>query len=694
MAHRVNRFGPKNDGRFEVALRSALSPRKVVEWRDTSGFENAETWEVSRQQGDIDFSTSGRFSRQYHADPIFTPLFLSIIGPGTISFFGTTVSLASLASAIATTAVVAGISYLLAPKPPKPEEVRNPLTQALPPKFWVGGECRLAGAYLLWESTDERLFSVQGIAGHRITSFKTFYLHDDIVTLINPAGGNIYAVGDRYAGGAVSLFPRLGVVPETPISVFVSILGGEGVWTNNHRLDGQASIGMMCTSVSQKKMPKVYPMGRPVLAPVVEGAPFWDFRDPDQDPDDDSTWVYSKNSALFLAWHLCFNPYGERLDFRRAILPVLDMWQEEADVCDEDVPKAAGGTEKRYECNGFDTADHDPKGGTNAILATCDGWLCTRGDGAMLFVAGKYRSKYVVTLSDADIIGHRIDDDVLFDDEVNRFTAKFTYAATDYTTTDVDSFDDVPAQVIAGRVLPQEGNFPFVQQWRQARRLGKREFERMRQKKRGSLDVRLTGINAIYAPWILLDTPNRLPELDGKVISNRRSVVNLMAGGFQTSWVLMPSDIDAWTPAEDEGSAPPIPAKPTSAGMPVPVIDTLVALASSGSVFIRVIVVDPDRADFDYLVMYRTTDVGSGPGAWVEREITDAVPSGGLVTLDTAPVPNDTLLDIVVRFISSSGTRGPATVGYTIFSSVAPVINGFDFTINNNSQYIALLEDI
>ncbi|MCC7623182.1 hypothetical protein, partial [Klebsiella variicola] len=115
--------------------------------------------------------------------------------------------------------------------------------------------------------------------------------------------------------------------------------------------------------------------------------------------------MFSKNSVLCLLWHECFNPFGTKRDYTRAILPVIDMWMEEADVCDEDVAKASGGTEKRYECNGFDSAERDPKAGTNAILATMDGWMADRGDGALLIVAGKVREKYIVEITDADILG-------------------------------------------------------------------------------------------------------------------------------------------------------------------------------------------------------------------------------------------------------------------------------------------------
>ncbi|BAB54404.1 hypothetical protein [Mesorhizobium japonicum] len=660
MAHSVNPF--------DDALRQALATasRKGTYNPGIGAFETATTQEIVAQ------GWSGEYRWPVHRDPIFTPIFTAILGSGGFSLFGATISYAAIASAIVTTAIVAGVQYLLTPKPPKPEDGRAPLTQPIPYRFWGVGEARLAGAMMLWEALDNRMFSVQAIVGHRINAYTGFYLNDDKVDVIgghvqSPGGGR-YVDDDR---DLVFVYPALGLVPETPIADFVTILSGQGIWTNNHRGDGQASIGMLCVGPGADNFLKSFPYGKPALSVVAEMALVWDFRNPSQSPEDPSTWAFSRNPILHLAWHECFNPFGTKRDFRKALLPVLDMWQEEADICDEDVPRASGGTEKRYECGGFDTTEHDPKSGTNAILATCDGWMCERGDGALLVVAGKFREKYVATLTDADIVGHTVQHDVLPEEEVNQFIPKFTYPATDYTTTDTDYFEDTAAQVAAGRVLPQDGNYIWCQQWRQARRLGKREFARARAKKRGTLDVRFTGINAIYAPWVRLNTPRRMPSLNGKLINNRRSVLSVSRGGFQMTFVMMPDDIDSWDPAVDEGSAPPVPPKPVSDGIPIPIIDTAVAVSGGGSVYIRVALIDPNRIDVTPVVHYRISDVGGGvPGAWVEQKFPGATPAAGLIVLNTNPVPANNSIDVQAAYIGADNSYGTWTSTVTLVSTV------------------------
>jgi hypothetical protein len=672
---------------IEEALARAVSPRMV------SGGQDIPWWMESRpQMGAVDLRSTTIFTRQHQADPIFTPIFTYILGTGGFLIGGTTfISFASIASAIATTALTMGIQMLLM-KPPKPDKVRQPMMQAIPPRWWGVGQTRISGAMMLWEAKLPWLCSVQAVCGHPIESFETFYLHDDQVTLTgdpaDPAGATVdVQPKGRYGGNRIRMFTRLGAVPETAFEEIVDLLEADDVWTEDHRLDGQASIGIIARRAkTPENQRKTYPYGPPMPSAVCKLAKCWDFRDPDQDPDDETTWEWTRNSVVILAWHECFSPFGSKRDFRTAILPVLDMWQEEADVCDELINTAIGGTEKRYECDGTGTADLDPKVGTNAILASMDGWMCERGDGALLVVAGKFREKYVGTLTDADIVGHSIQHDVLPEEEINRVIPKFNYPATDYTETDTDFWEDTAAQVIAGRVLSQPAEYDFVTKWRQARRLGKRDYMRARAKRRGRIDTRLTGINAVYLPWMRLSTPKRLPALDGVLFSNRRSVLNLMKGGFSMDVIQMPEDIDAWTPASDEGAAPPIPPKPDPEEEGVPTIDSIAALISGDSVYLQVALVDPANDTLIPWLAWRVQDTGSGdPGAWVELRFPDAEPDAGLIILNTGAVPADTILEVRAAYSSGSGDKGewtdpPEEISTTIDTVAPAALTSFAIT--------------
>ncbi|KSV95370.1 hypothetical protein [Sinorhizobium sp. GL28] len=604
-------------------------------------------------------------------DPIFTPIFTALFTP----IFGAGTALTTFAvgaaSAIAATALTVGLQLLLAPgvKTPKPEDGKVPKTQAIPYRWWGVGRTRVAGAYMLWEAKGRRLFAVQGLVGHRIKAINRYFLHDDEVTI--GSGNIVNGLADgRYGGNTVLLYSRLGANPETPYADVVA--GIPESWTNAHRGDGQASVAMICGTPKQKDFSKRFPYNAPSVSVEADLAFCWDFRDPAQNPANPSTWTWTQNCAVILAWHLCFNEFGERLDYTKAILPVLDLWIEEADICDEDVPLFGGGTEKRYQCNGYDTTENGPKAATNAILAACDGHLVSRGDGARILTVGKFRESRCGVLTDADIVGHNIQYDVLFEDEINRLVPKFTYPAIDYATADTDYFEDTASQLEAGRVLAQEAEYTWVHQWRQARRLAKREWLRIREKVRGSLDVRLSGINAVYCRWNRLETPNRLPRLNNKIIENRRALLSITRGGFSMDIVQHPGNIDAWTPATDEGQQPPVPSAPNAAGLATPVINLVQAKSNSGSVYIRVVIIDPNDDSLTPVVRYRVADAdGLGnPGAWIEQRFPDATPAGGYIDLATTTVPANKLIDIQAAFVATNGIYSDWSVTASITSTV------------------------
>lgn len=313
-----------------------------------------------------------------------------------------------------------------------------------------------------------------------------------------------------------------------------------------------------------------------------------------------------------MVWQECFNPFGPQQDFDRTILPVIDLWTEEADICDELVPRAAGGTERRYEVNGWGTTETDPIAIQNAILASCDGHLVRRGDGALILTVGKFRESRVATLTDDDIVGHVLQTDYPEEESVNRLVPKFTYPATGFTTTVTDYFESTEDQIRDGRILARDADFQWVHQWRQARRLGKREWLRRQEKIHGSLNVRLSGVNAVYSRWIRLETAKRMPTLNGEIIENRRSILSLMQGGYQMDWVKHPANIEDWNPVTDEGAAPPVPPKVYGDGLPSPTLDSLFAIPSNGSVYLRAVIVDPDRDDLTPAVRWRIKDTGEG----------------------------------------------------------------------------------
>lgn len=569
---------------------------------------------------------------------------------------------APLLAGVAATGISLAVNSLFAPdvpKPPEPEDGRVPILQSLPPVIYAVGRNRISGYAMLHEAKSDRLYMVNALVGHRIEGLVDLYLHEDKVTIDedpNPHYPSMMSVEEgtdgRYGEQRIAFDYRLGLPTETAYGDFVTALTGEGVYTSSYRGDDTASLAIGCRAPSLDTQQKIFPYGVPQASVVLDCARVWDWRDEAQDPDDPTTWEYSRNAVLLMVWHYCFNPYYGPYDYTEAVLPNIDRLTEEADICDEPVDLAAGGEEPRYEANIWTTTDKDPKGFANAILNAGDIWFSHRGDGSLDIIAGKFREELVETITDDDITGYFLQNDVEEENEVNQLIPKFVYPATDYTNTDADAFDDIDSQLIFG-IQRADCDLQAVQSWRQARRLAKREWLRLQMKRRGSLDLNLSGINAAYARWVRIES-TRYPRLNGMLIENRRSVVSFTDGVFSMEFIEHPEDIDAWDPETDEGNAPPVPNGAVSGDIETATIDNIAVMAGSKGAFFRVAIVEPIS---DSLIPIMRIRLADGPGQWIEQSFPDAEPDAGLIILDTNPVIGDEDYEIQVGFRATKGTK-------------------------------------
>jgi hypothetical protein len=584
---------------------------------------------------------------------LIVPLLTSALTP----LFGATAA-AWIAPIILT---VAGIilSVLLAPKPPKPEDGHFAFQQAVPYRIWAVGTTRIAGATMLKEEFDGPLYYVAACGGHRFAEWRQFWLNDDRVDIVavHEKGGNVNGLGDgRYGDGVISLFYRLGLPTETSYSTEFGVGGWYPEWSAAARGDGQASIGMKARKAGPDEFSRRYPAVPPSPSATWDTALVWDPRDSGQDPDDPDTWEFSRNAILCLLWFECFCEFGPQRDYHIAILPVLAQWKGEADICDEDVPLKAGGTEKRYEVGGWVTTEQDPDVGRQAILAAGDIRIYERGDGALVPWCGKFRTP-TITLIDSDISGFYLPTEIPNEEAVNSLKVTFTFPDAGYTTAEADPWEDEADQVARGRKYVTTGQYNWVGSFSQARRLAKREFYRLQTPRRGTLELRFSGINAAYERWITIDSNGAPARLSG-VIENLGSQLSLSRGGtIFMGFVGTDAAIDDWDEDVDEGNAPPVPIVISSSALQVPTNVDLVFEVLGGTYHVSVSFDEPSNGDLAYEVHWRVADDGGGsPGPWsanIHYGMTPAV--GGRVELSLTGVALNTDIEVEVRSEADHG---------------------------------------
>ncbi|MEI4489629.1 phage tail protein [Mameliella alba] len=125
-------------------------------------------------------------------------------------------------------------------------------------------------------------------------------------------------------------------------SVFTENDGGEGLTVLWYRLDlGDDN------EKYYRRWPSM-PRAAPSIEVLMDTSKVWDPRDGTQDPDDPSTWKFSKNQALITLDALLNNPVAP---FSRSQIDTASF-EDGADIADEAVALKRGGTEARYEVAG------------------------------------------------------------------------------------------------------------------------------------------------------------------------------------------------------------------------------------------------------------------------------------------------------------------------------------------------------
>ena len=296
------------------------------------------------------------------------------------------------ASALLTTALTAAATYtvstLLADTPKAfdlGEQLRGQLITSRAPDAdarIVYGETRLGGNVVFVETTgakNETMFQALTIAGHEIQSIQTVYANDEALTL--SLVGNAYTTTYKGNATALSFNWLLGTDSQTALPFF------SGTAASTYRFRGIATLAAKLVYNAD-----TFPNGIPNITVKVRGKKVYDPRT--------TTTAYSNNAALCIRDYLLDTTYG-----LGATVSEIDeqSFEDAADICDENVNLAAGGTEKRYTINGAFSSAEKPKDVLNKMLTACGGKLSYAGGRWTLRVAA-YRSPSL-TLDEDDIIG-------------------------------------------------------------------------------------------------------------------------------------------------------------------------------------------------------------------------------------------------------------------------------------------------
>lgn len=405
-----------------------------------------------------------------------------------IGSFAAGTAAAYFARSFVTSFVLGALSQKLAKSPEEVMSIEQDRTvttkQALAPRQIVYGKTRIGGSIVYLETTESNkyLHIVIAFSGHEINTFETdivagnawIYLNDQKIaysTTSNAVTGGMYA-------NKVKVYTKTGTDDQT---AFTALDSASTIWTSNHRLRGIA-----CAYVRLEFDANVFPNGVPNISFVVEGKKVYDPRT--------TLTAYSNNPALCLADYLCDTRYGLGADYATEIDETA--LTTAANICDENVTLAAGGTEKRYTLNGsFDTSVA-PETVINNMLSAMGGKLIYT-NGKWKIIAAAYNTP-TLTFDEDDLrSGIKIQSLVSRRELFNGVKGTFKSVADEYIASDFPP-------VISDTYIAQDNDeeilksieLPFTTSPSMAQRLAKIELLKARQQISLVLPLKLIGLKA------------------------------------------------------------------------------------------------------------------------------------------------------------------------------------------------------
>lgn len=407
---------------------------------------------------------------------------------GAVALGGAAIAAGGVAAAFAATGLIGfaanfGASMLLSaaaqsmmPKPSvgqialqaRTVTVREPVM----PRQMVYGRTRKGGVITFLHATgdkDKDLHLVVVLAAHRVQSIGAVYFEGEMA--LDAAG----TAQGRWAG-KLAVEKRLGRDDQSAFAGLIT--AAPDLWTAAHRLAGCAAIYLRLTYD-----PDAFPSGIPNITVDMEG------KDDIFDPRTGARG-YSENAALCVADYMAHPIFGIGAGIGAPDGIETDSLIEAANICDEQIALAGGGTEPRYSCNGVASLSETPKTIIEAMLTAMAG-RCIWQAGQWRMRAGAYRiPSSLLTADDVREGGMTLTTRQTRAANFNAVRGQFVSPQNNWQPDDFPAYASEAYRVEdGGEQVWRDIALPFTISAAMAQRLAKIELERARRQ----MSVRLSG---------------------------------------------------------------------------------------------------------------------------------------------------------------------------------------------------------
>ena len=407
------------------------------------------------------------------------------------------------------------------------------------------GRAKLGGVRAFYDSKNGFLYQIVMIHQGQIDVYEKFFLGDQLVTLSanNSVEQAPFALSatDAFA----FMYPRGGAPDQLAESVMISAF--DDVWTSDHRLRGIAYITATFRSPPSESYLRIFPEGynTPVMA-VCRLSRVLDTRT--------NATAWSDNPALCIADYLTHPDGYRRLSYDDLDIPSFNAF---ADLCDEAVPLAAGGTEKRYRLWGVYELNDSPTEVLQRMLLTCDGELYTTREGKLAIRGGQWNEP-TITIDETQILGHDMEEGADALDRFNQLKIVYTDPDQDYQSTEAQPWDDLADQAERG-LQTQDFTVDMCPSPSQARRLAKITIAKSNPRWSGTIRTNLAGLRARGERTIRLVLPELQIDQSFLVGSHNLILEGGLPVGCEMQVLSLGASAYAWDSATEEGQNPAIP---------------------------------------------------------------------------------------------------------------------------------------
>lgn len=457
----------------------------------------------------------------------------------TAAVVGSSLAFTAFGAALATmavTTVLSGVSaQLFGPKMPKAQMSRlNPTLEPQAHRKFVFGETAMNTDVRYYETsgTDQEYFDyIIATSAHEVESIDEIWFDDQIAW--SSSGG----VASFYSG-YLTIDTRLVGTSANAISI-----NGGGIWGSSCRLTGCSYIYLRLKRTgNDKKAESPLVNGLPGRVTIKgKGAKLYDPRldstvtggSGSHRANNQTTWGTANstnrdNPALQLLWFLlgwninsklsvgCGIPY-QRID--------LPSFITAANICDESITLAAGGTQPRYRTAGVGSDADARMEIIQILLSSMNATLRDSNGKLSLTVMKNDLATPVLSFDDDDILGDFSWNQTRgLDEMMNAVHGKYTdpsnnslYQSVEYPTISITSIDGIERM--------QTFDIPWVQEGRRAQRIAKQVLQRAQYKGIFSASFTMKALGCevgdiVYISFIPLGWTNKPFRVLSQGISN------------------------------------------------------------------------------------------------------------------------------------------------------------------------------